>query len=576
VRRNLWIFLLLALFCAPRALAQTGEPTLLMPGVTYTKRVQFTPHGPVVLNVVTAPKPGGLYSLAPVLSNDTIVGREKLTDIEKRLSTTATTVGVNGDYFNVNDGRPSGVLVRAGVLDHPSEPDRTSIGIGADGLLRLDRLTTLGFWRSTGPRFRIGLNNPPNENGYALFTRAYGATTPPADNASEVVFQQFPATAPNRDLAAVVTGAVTPSTGKTPIPAGGAVLQATGSNAFGLVASAPVGSTVSFRFTLNPAWDSVSGAVGGGPVLVSGGKPVFRAGEAFTSAQLSPHGPRTAIGQRADGKILLVTVDGGQAGYSVGMTSSELALAMLQLGAVSASALDSGASTAMAFDGVLLNRPATGREVAVSDALVVGYTGVYASPPTVEVLSPNHDGVDETEGLSYRLVRAATVQASLVGPDGTTIPLDSGPRAPGTYRFSWTGTAPDATPATEGVWRFTVSATEPSGQVSQAERTFTLNDTLAALRVKPSAIKLRRRGAHLAASFSLARSAKVTATIETTGGVVLRVLTRRSLAAGRRGVSWNGRTAAGTLAFGGSYVVHVSAANSLGVVDLYAPFAARR
>src|SRR3954462_7310051 len=83
-----------------------------MPGVTYTKRVQFTPHGPVVLNVVTAPKPGGLYSLVPVLSNETLVGREKLTDMQKRLSATATTVGVNGDYFNVNDGRPSGGLQR--------------------------------------------------------------------------------------------------------------------------------------------------------------------------------------------------------------------------------------------------------------------------------------------------------------------------------------------------------------------------------------------------------------------------------------------------------------------------------
>ena len=114
VRRSLSIFLLLALFCVPHALAQDAPPTLLMPGVTYAKRVQFTPHGPVVLNVVTAPKPGGLYSLAPVLSNETLVGREKLTDMQKRLSATATTVGVNGDYFNVNDGRPSGVLSATG------------------------------------------------------------------------------------------------------------------------------------------------------------------------------------------------------------------------------------------------------------------------------------------------------------------------------------------------------------------------------------------------------------------------------------------------------------------------------
>jgi flagellar hook assembly protein FlgD len=80
----------------------------------------------------------------------------------------------------------------------------------------------------------------------------------------------------------------------------------------------------------------------------------------------------------------------------------------------------------------------------------------------------------------------------------------------------------------------------------------------------------------VAASFTLARSAKVTATVETPGGVVVRVLTRTSLAAGRRGVVWDGRTGAGTLAYAGAYRVHVSATNALGAADLYAPITARR
>ncbi|MFL6017069.1 MAG: phosphodiester glycosidase family protein [Gaiellaceae bacterium] len=577
MRRNLSIFLLVALFCVPSAFAQDAAPVLLMPGVTYAKRVQFTPHGPVVLNVVTAPKPGGLYSLAPVLSNETLVGREKLTDMQKRLSATATTVGVNGDYFNVNDGRPSGVLVRNGVLEHPPEADRTSVGVGADGTLRTDRVTMLGFWRGTGSRLRVGLNDPPNENGYALFTRAYGATTPPADSASELVFRQFPTVTPNTDLAALVTSAVAPSTGRTPIPLGGAVLQATGSNAFGLVGGAPVGSTVTARFTLNPAWDGVVGAVGGGPAIVAGGKAVFRAGEAFTAAQLSPHEPRTGVGQRADGKILLVAVDGSQPGYSVGMTNFDLALAMVQLGAVTASALDSGPSTALAFDGQLLSRPASdGREIAVSDALMIGYTGVYVPPPAEPVLAPNRDGVDESQVLSYRIPRSATVQASLTGPDGTIVPLDAGARTPGTYRFTWTGTAATGTPAPEGLWRFSVTATDDQAQVSQADRTFALNNTLASLRVRPAAVKVRKKGTRMAASFTLAHAAKVTATVETPRGVVVRVLARKSLSPGRRSVTWNGRTGAGTLAYAGAYRVHVSAANPLGEADLYAPFTARR
>ena len=48
------ICLLMAIFVVP-AHAQ-GTP--LMPGVTYEKTVQFTPHGAVVIHVLTAPRPG--------------------------------------------------------------------------------------------------------------------------------------------------------------------------------------------------------------------------------------------------------------------------------------------------------------------------------------------------------------------------------------------------------------------------------------------------------------------------------------------------------------------------------------
>ena len=79
--------------------------------------------------------------------------------------------------------------------------------------------------------------------------------------------------------------------------------------------------------------------------------PVFRAGEVFTTAQLGPRAPRSAVGQLRDGRIILVAVDGRQPGYSVGLTNFELAQALVRLGAVTGMALDSGGSTTMAFDG---------------------------------------------------------------------------------------------------------------------------------------------------------------------------------------------------------------------------------
>src|SRR3954464_11019194 len=96
-RRVATILRLAAAFRAP-AHAQ-GTP--LMPGVTYEKAVQFTPHGAVVLHVLTAPRPGdqnGLYQLSPVLAKGTILGgKERVTQLEKDVSNQATVAGINGD-----------------------------------------------------------------------------------------------------------------------------------------------------------------------------------------------------------------------------------------------------------------------------------------------------------------------------------------------------------------------------------------------------------------------------------------------------------------------------------------------
>jgi hypothetical protein len=89
---------------------QSATSSLLLPGVTYTREVDFTSKGPMVLDVVTAPKPDGtLYSLAPALSNDRLRGRESLTRLESRVAAGATTVAIDGDYFDRTSGVPSGI-----------------------------------------------------------------------------------------------------------------------------------------------------------------------------------------------------------------------------------------------------------------------------------------------------------------------------------------------------------------------------------------------------------------------------------------------------------------------------------
>ena len=74
-----------------------------------------------------------------------------------------------------------------------------------------------------------------------------------------------------------------------------------------------------------------------------------------TATQLSGNGsganPRTAIGQRADGSVLLLVTDGRGAAGHLGATALDLISIMQEYGAVNAANLDGGSSSAMYYDG---------------------------------------------------------------------------------------------------------------------------------------------------------------------------------------------------------------------------------
>ncbi|MGH3003483.1 MAG: phosphodiester glycosidase family protein [Gaiellaceae bacterium] len=559
--RRLVIFATLAVtlgaFTAP---ARAAPPVTLMPGVTYSKTVEFTPHGVVVLHVIVAPRPGdqnGLYQLAPVLAQATVLGgAETVTQLEQDVSSGATVAGIEGDFSAAPDGPPAGIFMTAGALQHTPLQTRSSIGVDTAGVLHVDRVKFFGTWKGTGQRRPLsGVNQTPAGGQVVLFTPAYGAAAPRVADAAEVVLRPFPAAVPGTDLTSTVTAAATTG-GGDPIPSDGAVLMATGSNAAKLQAEAPVGTPLVTRLILQPAWAGVTAALGGGPVLVRNAKPVFRTNEDFTGEQVAARSPRAGVGQLADGRIILVAVDGDQPGYSVGLTGFELAETMQRLGAVTASEVESGDPVTVAFDGQLLNRPSSpGGERAVKEALLVQYFGVYAPPPPLPLI--DGDPTRASEPLSYKLVRPSTVTAKLVGPDRVSHVLEAAVQhPPGVYPFAFS--AYDA----EGTWHWNVQATDDLGRVSTADRTFRYDTTLRGLDVPRTA---RDR---VAVRFTLSRPARVTLRIETTSGVVARALTPVDLPAGRRSLVWDGTLSTGTRAYSGTYVAHVFATSSTGTSDL--------
>jgi len=537
--------------------------SLLMPGVTYTREVDFSSRGPIVLDVITAPRPDGtVYSLQPALSNGVLRGTEGLTQLQQRTSAGATTVAIDGDYFGSKTGAPNGILMQGGIIESAPATGRSSLGIGANGLLTTARVSLAGTWQGGGQRRPLTLNSPAGKGKFTLYTPAYGATTPKEAGVVEDVIGSFPPATLGAPLVGTVTQVT--SAGPTRIPRGGAVLVARGSVSTGqLRAEAPVGEQLAVRLSLSPDWSALAGAVGGGPLLVNNGKPVFHAGEAFDSRLLNQRQPRGAIGQLSDGRILLVSVEGTNPAYSIGMSSYELAVELSRLGAKTAYGLGAGPAAGLAFDGTLLTRPWEGRNPKVSDALVLSYTGVYVAPPSVSVLSPNGDGIGDTEKFSYRLARPSTVLATLAGPGGTKITLAGGSQTAGLHTIPW-----DGADAPEGAWSFAVAATDDRNIGTSASRTFSLDDTLSSLAVTVGG------GGLPTATFQLKRVADVTVRVERPNGLPVSTLRSGSLAAGPQHATWKGRIA-GRPAPKGRYKVAVDATSSVGTSSLAASFSFR-
>jgi exopolysaccharide biosynthesis protein len=69
--------------------------------------------------------------------------------------------------------------------------------------------------------------------------------------------------------------------------------------------------------------------------------------------------PRTAIGQTADGAVLLVVTDGRRIG-SFGATYHDIQMLLYSNGAVNAIGLDGGSSSTMVWEGKVVNIPSDG------------------------------------------------------------------------------------------------------------------------------------------------------------------------------------------------------------------------
>ena len=406
---------LLILLAASSVYAQTYKKELGT-GVTLTQQVIASPDAakPEVINIITVdPKAPGVRVQAVVggdrvMGTDATKGREIVSSVAKRLSAVAV---VNADFFPYT-GDMLNLHVSGGELISEPNPQRMVFGITSDGRLLADKVDLDA--KVTLPEGKIYpiriVNGPRSLHKLTIYTRKFADTTGTNSQGSEAVVKcDIPALQIGTPITGIVQE-VRAGQGDTPISEGCIVLSGSGTGQQFIDESLKVGMTITMQFKLKPtkteSWDKVVEAVGGGPCLVADGKVnVDGKEENFIASFYASRHPRTAIGSTADGKIIIVTVDGRQS-ISVGMTLPQLADEMLSLGCVQAINLDGGGSTTMATSFGILNSPCEGLERPVANMLAVFATPISQDAPEFAI-QPNSEPLIAGKTTRFTLVDKA-------------------------------------------------------------------------------------------------------------------------------------------------------------------------
>ena len=415
-RRIALILFILSLASVVNAGQWTKE---LARGVTLTQITKAPGENaiPRVINILKVdPKTPGIRMQA-VLGQDKVWGigpvggRETVGSMARRLDAVAA---VNADFFPYS-GDPLNLCIIGGELVSEPHDNRSVFGLTSDGKCLYDRLEfDARIALPDGKWFPIrGINRPRGQNELVAYTSRFFTSTCTKPDGSEAVvtLDNGPVKVGVR-LKGTVAG-IKPDSGDTPIPEKSIVLSGWGTGSDFIKERLVEGMAVTIEFNLKPSgWEKVMEAVGGTPRLIRDGKiDVEIEEEHLASGFIETTHPRTAIGSTADGKIVLVTVDGRQS-ISTGFPLPDLARLMLDQGCVDAINLDGGGSSTMATAYGTINCPSDGPLRATANGLAVFQ----------DQRAPDSARNFKIAAPTETVLSGAAVQLTLTGPDGT--PLD--------------------------------------------------------------------------------------------------------------------------------------------------------
>lgn len=372
--------------------------------------------------------------VTPIVTyGDVLTDRSTVSAMAKELEEQGYRVvaGINGDFYNVGNGLPIGIVVTEGRL-RSSDAGYYAIGFRTDGTAVLGKpgvkvSADLGYtgYDSYGSSAEVvrpvtAVNKARvATGGIYLYTYDFNAkhTTGNTETGVDVV-----CTIEDGELA--IGGTLTATVERvleaseaTAVAPDQIVLSAnlqSDSYYVDALRNIPVGTEITLTLTGNDGWDDVAYAVGALYSLVENGSVV--------SGLEAGVNPRTAVGQKRDGTLVFYTIDGRKSGHSIGASMTQVAQRLIELGCETALCLDGGGSTTLSITepdeltAKTFNTPSDGGERAVSNQIFL----VADSEPSGR-LSHFYVSAD-----SQYVLAGSAVNISAAAVDTNFIPMDSG------------------------------------------------------------------------------------------------------------------------------------------------------
>lgn len=329
------------------------QPQQLAKGVTYTY-LQDELNGRQIQAFLVEVDPKSGYELRPFSAAGTYNGRGRLS---QQAAQRGLIAAINASYFDTDGWVIGNIKDKGRYMSMDTQP-RSGYAAGDKGLQLLQDIAYTGTLQLPSGRILQlkGMNRARIAEDLVLYNSYYAPSTKTNSYGREVKIK-------NNRVTAVSTA------GNMSIEGDSVVISGHGAMAAAL-AGLRVGDRVALQESLgSQAADAAEIVVSGGPLLLEKGKVNVRTAEENIARDIARgRAPRTAVGLKKDGTLLLLVVD-GRSGNSSGLTLAELATYFLRLGAVDAVNFDGGGSSEMVIKGQIVNRPSDGRERQVSIGL---------------------------------------------------------------------------------------------------------------------------------------------------------------------------------------------------------------